>query len=296
MEEYLSQKLSTLYEKAPRLRISGGDRIVIFSDLHMGDGGHGDDFRSTSNPFKSILERHYFDRGFKLILNGDVEDLHKFIMKRVFQKWESVYDIFNRFLEETSLYKMLGNHDWDAFMQFPHNLGIKHYNTMKMEHPEGNLFFLHGHQASPFIEKLTSLNRLVASKIQVPLGVSNLSLKIDKTNIRPIERRLSNLSLREGALTFMGHTHKPHFGYLTGMPGIFNSGCVIGNKGFSALEIENNRISLIHWIDSKMLRYYYKVRDLSSLKLKGIDAYRMVLDTEPIRNIFRSLKCARTVA
>ena len=296
MEEYLGQKLSNLYNRAPRIRISRGDRIVVFSDLHMGDGSHGDDFRSTSNPFKSILEGYYFDRGFKLVLNGDVEDLHKFIMKRVIQKWESVYDIFNRFLEETALYKMLGNHDWDAFMQFPHNLGIKHFNTMRMEHPEGRLFFLHGHQASPFIEKLTSLNRLVASKIQGPLGVSNLSLKINKTNVRPIERRLSDLSLSEGILTFMGHTHKPHFGYLTSMPGLFNSGCAMGNKGISALEIDNDRLSLVHWIDSKMLKFYYKVRDLSSLRIRGTESYRMVLDTEPLRNIFRSLEYAKALA
>ena len=35
------------------------------------------------------------------------------------------------------------------------------------------------------------------------------------------------------------------------IPCVFNSGCVIGKRGMTCIEIENGNISLVHWFDKK---------------------------------------------
>jgi hypothetical protein len=35
------------------------------------------------------------------------------------------------------------------------------------------------------------------------------------------------------------------------VPCLFNSGCAVGKRGFTALEIEDERIALVHWFDRR---------------------------------------------
>ena len=289
-EDHIRQKLSQIYNGSPVINLDQSDRTVVFSDMHMGDGRAGDDFRATSGQFGEILEKYYHDGGYKLVLNGDVEDLYKFRLKNIVERWRDVYDIFNRFTEDTSLFKLIGNHDWNVQLNLPRYFFAKHYQALRMKIGEGMLFFLHGHQASRYIDHLYNFSRAFSRTFARPMGIRNTSLKIDKDYISPLERRLSEFSLANRILTFMGHTHKPHFGYFSKIPGVFNSGCSMGRKGISALEIEGGKVSLVHWVDSKLSRIYDRIGDLNPFQVKGTRSYRIVLDSADLESIFRSVR------
>ena len=53
----LYRKLSKLFDESPTIDLSASERWVIFSDLHMGDGGSTDDFRRNAELFTSALKR-----------------------------------------------------------------------------------------------------------------------------------------------------------------------------------------------------------------------------------------------
>jgi len=59
-----------------RVGIARNDRLVIFSDHHMTHRGHRHDYFFTFNyPLYCEVLRHYADRGFALVENGDMEEL-----------------------------------------------------------------------------------------------------------------------------------------------------------------------------------------------------------------------------
>ena len=94
---FAATNLSDILHQAESVKISGRDRIIIFSDLHMGNGGPTDDFLKNSELFLYVLRHYYLRRRFHLILNGDVEELQKFSLKQVLTRWQPVYDVFHQF-------------------------------------------------------------------------------------------------------------------------------------------------------------------------------------------------------
>jgi len=110
--------LSRLYGRTPAQRIPQDRPSVVFSDFHAGDGGMRDDFAHNADLAISVLEE-YFRRGYRLILNGDVEELQKFPFETVRRQWKSLYRIFNRFEREGRLVRLVGNHDLDLLYDNP---------------------------------------------------------------------------------------------------------------------------------------------------------------------------------
>ena len=87
--------LSQLYKTAPVIKLSGKDKIVIFSDLHMGSGSYRDDFLKNSEMFKYIIKHNYLKQHYSLILNGDIEDLFKFSLRSIRKRWPDVYSLYD---------------------------------------------------------------------------------------------------------------------------------------------------------------------------------------------------------
>ncbi len=79
----IQKRLASLYETAPTVPLSEREKWVIVSDLHMGNGKGGDDFRINADLFANALEKHYLRHGFGLVLNGDVEELLRFSRKAI---------------------------------------------------------------------------------------------------------------------------------------------------------------------------------------------------------------------
>ncbi len=83
LNEKVNYQLKKLYDNSKKISISENDRFVIFSDLHMGNGGANDDFLKNAYLFDYVLNNYYLPRNYKLILNGDIEELYKFSIKSI---------------------------------------------------------------------------------------------------------------------------------------------------------------------------------------------------------------------
>lgn len=71
-EIHYSRILERLYDKVQQINITDDDKFVIFSDIHLGNRGRKDDFLHNSELFIRVLKEHYLEKGYKLILNGDI--------------------------------------------------------------------------------------------------------------------------------------------------------------------------------------------------------------------------------
>ena len=100
-----------LLDASPRERLDESSRIVVVSDLHLGNGGTRDDLAHNRGLVQESLETFYLRRGWTLVLNGDIEDLSKFGYERIRPAWAELFALFEDFHEQGRLRKILGNHD-----------------------------------------------------------------------------------------------------------------------------------------------------------------------------------------
>ena len=90
----IQEKLRDLYEHTQAQAITESSKIVVFSDRHMGNGSRTDDFRRNSELFSTVLGTYHISRGFSLVLNGDIEELHRFRLRTIQKQWQLVYATF----------------------------------------------------------------------------------------------------------------------------------------------------------------------------------------------------------
>ena len=201
--------LENLWETSVRVPLEPGDRWVIFSDLHMGDGSRLDDFHRNAELFLSALTTYYLPRNFKLLLNGDVEEILRFRLGDIKKYWKQAYDVFDLFHAEGRLFKLEGNHD-PAREQKGSPYPI--LPSLTLTTPEGEIFFLHGHQAG----RINSgrYNRFLGALLKIfanPLGIKNISPAYHKKARYEIERRVYEFAKEKNLLAVIGHTHRPLF-------------------------------------------------------------------------------------
>jgi predicted phosphodiesterase len=315
----------------------------------MGDGGSTDDFKSNSDLFIKSLQKHYLQKEFSIFLNGDIEELQRFPVKKIFRAWKEVYGLFDEFAQKTNLIKTIGNHDLE--------LGVKDKNPFdyyttegyKFQYHEDDIFLFHGHQASKKYQKHNQLIGFTLKYFANPLGIKSYSVSHDSKKQYNIEKRVYHYSSFYKRVSIIGHTHRPLFEslhkverlkykieqmcreYSTGkkaeiskikesikaykkelkgyykenrdtnyqnyvyntifhIPSLFNSGTVIGKRGMTCLEIENGKISLVHWFDKNISKKYLQQTGYQPEPLKDTDYYRMVINQENLDYIFTRIK------
>ena len=116
---HINEYLDTVLKGAWESSINNQSRWVIFSDLHIGDGGTTDDFKPNSDLFQCALKDYYLRHNYSLMLNGDVEELQRFSVDVILKNWKSVYKLFDAFANENRLAKTYGNHDLQLKVQKP---------------------------------------------------------------------------------------------------------------------------------------------------------------------------------
>jgi predicted phosphodiesterase len=341
--------LSKLFKEAPVFRLSGEDKIVVFSDLHLGDGGKDDDFLQNAQLFSHVLENYYFREGFTLVLNGDIEELKKFPLKKIAAHWGSIYRIFNEFRRKNRLYKIVGNHDYDLCIQKSRKRTGKPIRALKIEYDGNILFVYHGHQASKFFEKHNQLAGFLLRYIVFPLGIKNYSVSHDSTKKFKLEKRVYDFSIKNKIISIIGHTHRPLFESLSKIdsikfkieqlcrqytdagendkkkieteiayyraeleyvyqknmkngsksslynanlviPCLFNSGCVIGKRGMTSIEIAGNEIALAHWFDKRISIKHFSHNEHVPERLGTSEYYRLIIKKDYLDYIFTRIK------
>ncbi|MEQ8472739.1 MAG: metallophosphoesterase family protein [Marinoscillum sp.] len=343
------QNLDQLFEASPTFELKDSDKWVIFSDLHMGDGGSTDDFRGNADLFKTALESFYLKSKYSLILNGDIEEMQRFRLKRIVNQWKSIYEVFDRFRDETRLIKTIGNHDLELQLLKELPFNHEHLEGFKFDYKGNPIFFFHGHQASKKFQQHNQLIGFTLKYFANPLGIKNYSVAHSSRKQYKIEKRAYHYSAYRKVVSIIGHTHRPLFEslhkverlrykieqlireYATDekyrtdetrnaikslkrdlkkyfkqvedtnfqsyvyntifhIPCLFNSGCVIGKRGMTCLEIENGKIRLVHWFDGNLNKKYLHKSEYQSQKIEDTEYYRMVLNEEPLEYIFTRIK------
>ncbi len=344
----LYKNLDKLFASSLKLPLESHDKWVIFSDLHMGDGGSTDDFTDNSSLFIKALDDYYLKKNHTLILNGDTEELQRFRLSKIINQWQKVYDIFDRFHERNKLLKTIGNHDLELSLMKELPFDYQHYDGIRLQYESNDIFIFHGHQASKKYQKHNKLIGFTLKYFANPLGIRSYSVSHSSKKQYKIEKRVYGYSAFNKVVSLIGHTHRPLFeslhkvdrlkfkieqlcrDYLKAgskqdeikqnikqqkkelkkyfkehkdhsyqnyvynslfhIPCLFNSGCVVGKRGMTCLEIEGDKIRLVHWFDKKISKKYLNQSNYKPKQLGDTDFYRMVINEESLRYIFTRIK------
>lgn len=207
----LDASLESILGKAQSIPLNDVSRWVIFSDLHMGDGGPQDDFFSNAGMFRRVLSSHYLNQGFGLILNGDIEELQRFPLRKVVNRWHDIYDLFRRFETGPGLVKLVGNHDHRLLAARPLPGTFPVREAVRLEYGPNSLLVFHGHQARRLNGFWKRVSPWVLRLLAGPLGIPNSSTAADSRKKFRVEQRVYRFALGRGLAAVIGHTHRPLF-------------------------------------------------------------------------------------
>ena len=90
------------------------DRFIFFSDVHKGDRQKGsDDFERNEALYCYALD-YYYQKGFKLVLAGDVEEGWECDYERIIECYkDTAFKMEKKFVKNGNYYRIHGNHDCD---------------------------------------------------------------------------------------------------------------------------------------------------------------------------------------
>jgi UDP-2,3-diacylglucosamine pyrophosphatase LpxH len=348
-DQRISEALADMYSTSPGRRIGNQDKIIIFSDLHLGDGSKNDDFSRNARLFETVLREYYLEKEFSLILNGDIEELQKFRLSVIVKKWCTVYELFSDFWAGPGLIKIVGNHDSELCLETvpPEWGGI--YHSFRLHYGKHDIFLFHGHQASKYFQRYNKLAGWLLKFIVRPLRIKNISVSHSSKKQYKTERRVYDFSSRNKIVSIIGHTHRPLFESLSKadslkykiehylrrysgsarvekerignhirrlkrelssvyashpeyglrsslynreiiVPSLFNSGCVIGKRGITGIEIREGKIALVHWFDRDRSNKYFNYNGLNPEPLANTGFFRMVLKEDSLDYIFSRIE------
>ncbi|MBN1998244.1 metallophosphoesterase [candidate division KSB1 bacterium] len=339
------QNLSELYDSAPTIPLDEDEEWVIMSDWHLGNGGDRDDFKKNSDLVPVVLKDYYLKKGFNLILNGDIEELQKFSLKKIKKQYTSLYTLLNEFQKNGQYVKLVGNHDFDLFFEADTS-GELLFSAVKLSYDGDIIFIFHGHQASNLFEKYNDLLGFFFRYLVKPIGIKNVSTAYHSKRKFSVEKKVYQFSAQRKIVSIIGHTHRPLFesmskidtlkfrieqscreypkahgkkrqmleeeikklkielndlyqkGKKLGLksslyntniliPCIFNSGCAIGKRGVTAIEIRKGNIYLVYWFNiKKSKKYFHSYEHYEPRQLENTDYYRMVLNRDHLDYIF----------
>lgn len=348
-DQRISEALADMYSTSPGRIIGNQDNIIIFSDLHLGSGSVNDDFSRNARLFETVLREYYLEKGFSLILNGDIEELQKFHLSVIVQQWRTIYKLFSDFASGPGLIKIVGNHDSELCLEseIPGWGGI--YHSYLLHYGKHDIFLFHGHQASKYFQRYNKLAGWLLKYIVRPLRIKNVSVSHSSKKQYKTERRVYDFSSRNKIVSIIGHTHRPLFESLSKadslkykiehylrrysgsegeervrignyirrlkrelssvyeshpeyglrsslynreiiVPSLFNSGCVIGKRGITGIEIREGKIALVHWFDRERSNKYFNYNGLDPEALDNTDFFRMVLKEDSLEYIFSRIE------
>jgi predicted phosphodiesterase len=344
--------LERLLNKARPINLDKSSKVLILSDLHMGNGGRRDEFRRNAELVKTMLGSYYLPEQYSLVLNGDVEELFKFPLDSIVAEWGEFYNLFLKFERNGFFWKTYGNHDTELLDEREYRLASSMVESLKFHYGNETLLLFHGHQASVLLwETYPMVSRAVIFFIRYiakPVGIRNFSTAYNSTRRFAIEKSIYEFSNQAKIVSIIGHTHRPLFeslskvdflnfrieelcraypsadstkrmlierkiaalkieldacykqgkkiGLRSGLynnltiPSIFNSGCAIGKRGITALEIEGNKIRLVYWYNGKQGRKFISDRDNRPMELGSTGFSRVVLNEDSLDYVFSRIR------
>jgi len=214
------RKLSKLFDQLKAIPFDPQkNEYVIFSDQHIGMR----EFDENKELYLKALD-YYFNRGFKLVVIGDFEELHRFGIRTLKSKYRNdVYAKEFKFLQEGRYYRIFGNHDvdWRIERRVERDLHdilpeLKIVEGIKFKWNENFIFLTHGHQGEFINDTLGKVGRLFLRWIAHPLGFSSFTSPAKNYRKRRKDETEYYIWAKSKKIIFIaGHTHRPMFESLT---------------------------------------------------------------------------------
>jgi UDP-2,3-diacylglucosamine pyrophosphatase LpxH len=205
------------------------DRIIVFSDLHRGQGDHADDFRVCAETYRRAID-FYLGAGYRLVVLGDAEELWEGWPKKVLPTYRGILDTENRFHAAAGerFTKIWGNHDdlWQYPEQVARHL-VPIYGELDVvegldvtvttsDTVPGRIFLVHGHQGTGSSDRWGGISRRFVRWVWRPIQrLFKVSLNTPATDfeIRGKHDRAMYewAAARNDLILIAGHTHNPVF-------------------------------------------------------------------------------------
>lgn len=281
-----NRRITQAFENAEIIPIDSKSKLVMMSDCHRGTGGGNDSFSKNQNIVFTAL-CHYYREGFSYIELGDGDELWQNrpgSYQAILAEYANVFDLLSKFHEQGRLYMLFGNHDKvkknPRFVEkhlysyynkrrnkdYPLFPGLVVREGILLAHGEtqGKILLLHGHQADFFNDTLWRLSQFLVRYVWRPLeliGVRDPTSAAGNSGHKiVVERKLSRWTQKNRCPMIAGHTHRTMFPPPGETP-YFNDGCCVRARFVTAIEIENNCLSLVKWhIDTKSGGVLYVTR------------------------------------
>lgn len=205
------KRLDILYQSSPTINITENDKIAVFSDLHLGDGSANDDFLQNSSLFIYVLMQYYYKRGYKLILNGDIEELYKFKLETIAERWREFYNLLELFRMDGRLFKIIGNHDFKLQGENFPSVNSELLEAVKLSYKNSIIFVYHGHQTSSLLEQYNKFSQCLIRYVVSPLGIKNVVEPMESAKKYITEVRAYGFASSKKIISILGHTHRPLF-------------------------------------------------------------------------------------
>jgi UDP-2,3-diacylglucosamine pyrophosphatase LpxH len=203
------------------LEYGDGQKYAVFSDLHMGDGTYGDNFKQNEATFKKALE-YYREKEYTVILLGDIEEFHQFTLDKIRQRYQeignnkSIYNKLREFLQNNRLYRVFGNHDieWAIYDPLAKEKQKAAPEAIKLKKGEEvHIMLTHGHQAEEYYEKDLHTVRFGTTFYKLLEGllrIESKSLLSEMPNYK--DKIYSQWTKKSKKILICGHTHCPIIG------------------------------------------------------------------------------------
>jgi predicted phosphodiesterase len=204
---FFNEIVSPRFNSAAVLDLSKEGKALIISDLHMGTGRR-DDLIFNGELLINVLDNYYFKQGWNLVLNGDIEELQRYSLILVKERWPRLFHVFDRFAHEGRLFKILGNHDEDLI--FEKNYPYPLYHAVRIETGLIPVYVYHGHQSSKFYTDYKAMLRAGIRYILKPFGIRNTATRNPYHRFF-VEKKAYQFSLANNCISIIGHTHRPLF-------------------------------------------------------------------------------------
>ncbi|THB68727.1 MAG: hypothetical protein D6B26_00270 [Spirochaetaceae bacterium] len=342
MNSFRFNSLVQLHENTELQSLPDDRPSLIISDFHAGDGSVKDDFRHNAQLTMAALHE-YERRGYRIILNGDVEELQKFTLDRIRRQWAELYELFDLLHSQDRLIRLAGNHDLDLLYDHK-KIGMPVLEALRYQWRPGDEFFIfHGHQGYRLYVKHNHYVSWLLRNVVARLPVRNLSVSHDNQKKKRLEKLVYALSSSRRIASIIGHTHRPlfeslsrvdnarfmiewlcrrygeeddagkeqisneirvlraeiesaarqpqmHFGSIYHdefvVPCVFNSGCVLGKRGITCIELDQKRISLKYWFDNTRSKRSARYEMHETTQLPGTPYYETTIKSSSLEDIF----------
>ena len=201
-----------------------GQKYVLFSDLHLGDGGKADDFCRNEAAMIAALD-YYRANGYHVILLGDIEEFWQFDFEKVRDRYiNSVYNRLRAFGDER-VHRIYGNHDseWgsprDPIKNNQQICGCA-VEAIRLVDTQGKarILLIHGHQGDEESDKHSWSSRFWVRvyKAIEPIIKFDPYPAANKSQItKNYERILYSIAKENRIILICGHSHRAIFASLS---------------------------------------------------------------------------------